>query len=131
MLGEYELPRKDVEPITGDHDYMVKLHITKESLLNELQAIIGIHSDDGFVSYKNTLAFSQAFDSIVDKLEVVWSSGDKEYAVDIATEILKQLHKLETDDDTFPLDEAENVCITVDPNRTNQAFIDLLENWWD
>ncbi len=131
MLGEYELFRKDVEPEIGEHDYLVKLHITKKSLLDELQVITNIHSVNGFVPYQNTLAFSHAFDSIVDKLDVVWNSGDKEYAVDIAIEILNQLHELETDDDAFPIDVADIVCNIVDPNRTNQAFNDLLQNWWD
>lgn len=97
------------DPLLGEHEYLIPTYITKESLLEEFEEALAIHSDRGFVSYKNTIAFEDVFYKINDKLHVIDQARNRDYAQEIGRELAKRLYVIETDDDYFPFNLIELV----------------------
>ena len=97
--------------------------------MEELKTVINTCSDRGFVSYKQVPAFDRMFFETAKKLQVVSDAGDGDYARRIAVELLRQLKKLETDDDQFPWYEAECICRAVDPYGTDEDICREMESW--
>ena len=67
-----------------------------------LTELINVVSDNGFVSYKDTLVFNHGFIPISDKVDYLYESGKHEEAVSLAEKMIYMLGALETDDDEFP-----------------------------
>jgi len=107
------------DPVLGEDEYLVPVHITKDSLINELQMLINTYGDGGFIGYKDVYAFDLAFEHVVRKLEVLMESGDRKKALEAGKEIVRILESVETDDDYFPYGDIEVVCKTIDPFRTD------------
>lgn len=96
------------EAILKEDEYLVPVRITKQSLIDELEFAINIHSNRGFISYKDTLAFDDAFYKITDKLEVLIHSEKKNDAIAAGREMVRRMTHIETDDDYFPVYNIEH-----------------------
>lgn len=101
----------------GEDEYLVPIPITKESVIHELNTLINICSDRGFIDNKHVLQFDHSFGNIIKKLEILMEACEREKALEIGKEIIKILSAIETDDDYFPDNDIEAVCRTVDPFR--------------
>lgn len=103
------------DPILKEDEYLVPVYITKTSLIGELKTAINSYSDRGFISYKDTLKFSEVFYKIIDKLEVLAHSEKRDKALEAGRDMVRIMKSIETDDDYFPIYEIERICRTVDP----------------
>jgi hypothetical protein len=103
------------DPILKEDEYLVPVYITKTSLIGELKTAINIYSDRGFISYKDTLKFSEVFYKIIDKLEVLAHSEKRDKALEAGRDMVRIMKSIETDDDYLPIYEIELICRTVDP----------------
>lgn len=103
------------DPILKEDEYLVPVYITKTSLIGELKTAINNYSDRGFISYKDTLKFSEVFYKIIDKLEVLAHSEKRDKALEAGRDMVRIMKSIETDDDYFPIYEIELICRTVDP----------------
>lgn len=119
------------EPILKADEYLMPVHITKQSLIDELEVAINIHGDRGFISYKATLAFDEAFYKIIDKLEVLYNSDKKEDALIAGRKMVQILAHTETDDDYFPRYNIELICKTVDPFGIDEELKQIVQEWED
>lgn len=119
------------EPILKADEYLMPVRITKQSLIDELEVAINIHGDGGFISYKDTLAFDEAFYKITDKLEVLSNSGKKEDALAAGRKMVQILAHTETDDDYFPRYNIEVICKIVDPFGIDEELKQIVQDWED
>lgn len=103
------------DPILKEDEYLVPVYITKTSLIGELKTAINNYSDRGFISYKDTLKFSEVFYKIIDKLKVLAHSEKRDKALEAGRDMVRIMKSIETDDDYFPIYEIELICRTVDP----------------
>lgn len=119
------------EPILKEDEYLMPVRITKQSLIDELEVAINIHGDRGFISYKDTLAFDEAFYKIIEKLEVFHNSDKKEDALAAGRKMVQILADTETDDDYFPRYNIEVICKTVDPFGIDEELKQIVQEWED
>ena len=117
------------EPILKEDEYLVPVRITKQSLIDELEAAINIYSDRGFISYKDTLAFDDAFYKITDKLEVLVQSEKKNDAIAAGREMVRRMAHVETDDDYFPVYNIELICRIIDPFGIDEELKEIVREW--
>lgn len=64
------------------------VHITRVSLIDELETALDIYGDRGFVSYKDMMEFEEAFYKITDKLEVLANSEKRDDALAAGREMV-------------------------------------------
>ena len=113
------------DPILKEDEYLVPVHITSQSLEDELVRTINIYSERGFLSYKEVMKFDEAFYKITDKLEVLAHSEKHEDAVKAAKNMIDLLKEMETDDDTFPAFDIDLICGIVDPYGTDEELVKI------
>lgn len=119
------------EPILKEDEYLVPVRITKQSLIEELEDVINIYSDSGFISYKDTLVFDDAFYKITDKLEVLVHSEKKEDAIAAGREMVRRMAHVETDDDYFLVNNIELICRIIDPFGIDAELKEIVQEWKD
>ena len=117
-------------PVLKEDEYLVPMYITRDSLIAELEIAINIYGDRGFVSYKDTLKFDEAFYKITDKLEVLAHSEKRDDALAAGREMVRILTQIETDDDHFPLPDIELICKIVDPFGTDEELEKLYRKYF-
>ena len=118
------------DPILKEDEYLVPVYITKESLTDEFQSVLNIYGDGGFVSYKDTMIFDEAFYKVTDKLKVLANSEKRADAIEAGKRILRILTHIETDDDYFPIYDIELVCKIVDPYETDAEIKAIVEEYF-
>ena len=116
-------------PVLKEDEYLVPMYITRDSLIAELEIAINIYGDRGFVSYKDTLKFDEAFYKITDKLEVLANSEKRADALAAGREMVRILTQIETDDDYFPIPDIQLVCKIVDPFGTDDELSELCKKY--
>ena len=89
------------EPLLGKDEYLVPVKITKAALLEELEYIIDVFSDNGFMDNKRISLFEAYFFKFIKKLDVFYENKRDE-AKAAGNEMIDMLEKIEHDDDFFP-----------------------------
>ena len=89
------------EPLLGKDEYLVPVKITKVTLLEELEYVINVFSDNGFMDHKCISLFEEYFFKYIKKLEVFYDNRHDE-AIEAGKEMIEMLEKIEHDDDFFP-----------------------------
>lgn len=125
---QYQI-RDESEPILKEDEYLIPVHITKQSLINELDIAINIHGDRGFISYKDTMTFDEAFYKITDKLDVLMHSEKREDAIAAGRKMVQMLANIDTDDDYFPVYNIELICKIIDPFGADKELEDIVRKW--
>lgn len=115
-------------PILKEEEYLVPVYITKASLIDELSRAVNIHSDSGFISYKDTAKFDETFYQIIQKLEILAHSRKRDDALDAGREMVRIIKEIETDDDYFPLYNIEAIRKIVDPYGDDDEMQRLCED---
>jgi len=116
------------EPLLSEHEYLVPVRITKDSLLGEFEKALALEGDNGFLRYDRVSAFDELFFPIVDKLKIIYDSRDRDYSKEIAKELIQRLTDIETDDDFFPFYEIKVICETVDPHGIDDEIWKYLKD---
>ena len=116
-------------PVLKEDEYLVPVHITRKSLIDELEAVLNIYGDRGFVSYKDMMEFEEAFYKITDKLEVLANSEKHDDALAAGRDMVRILSQIETDDDYFPIPDIELVCKIVDPFGIDEELTELCRKY--
>lgn len=120
--------RDGSDPLLGENEYLVPIKITEQDLMQELETALAVTTDrGGFLSYKNVSAFDEFFYKILDKLQILDDSMEREKAQRIARVIAKRLREVEHDDDWFPYGNIQMMCQIVDPYGTDEELKRLLE----
>ena len=132
LLGPYSgftIQYKIQDPsdsVLKEDEYLVPVYITKESLIDELERTLNIYGDRGFVSYKDTMKFDEAFNKVADKLEVLAHSEKRDDAIQTGKQMIRILLNIETDDDYFPVNNIQLICKIIDPFGTDEELADIL-----
>lgn len=92
------------EPLLGKDEYLMPIKVTVDELIEELEYIINVYSDNGFMDYKTIPLFDEYFYKYIDKLELFYENKRDE-AVVAGKKIIEMLEKIENDDDFFPTHE--------------------------
>ena len=92
------------EPLLGKDEYLMSVKITVDELIAELEYIINVYSDNGFMDYKTIPLFDEYFYKYIDKLELFYENKRDE-AVVAGKKIIEMLERIENDDDFFPINE--------------------------
>ena len=114
------------DPVLKEDEYLVPVYITRESLIEELERALNIYGDRGFISYKDTMKFDEAFYKVTNKLKVLANSEKRDDAIQAGKHMIRILLNVETDDDYFPIDEIQLICKIIDPFRTDEELADIL-----
>ena len=92
------------DPLLGKDEYLVPVKITSENLIEELEYIINVYSDRGFMDYKRVSLFEEYYFKFIHKLEVLYDNK-REEAVKAGKKMIEMLEQIEHDDDWFPITE--------------------------
>ena len=117
------------DPVLKEDEYLMPVRITKQSLVDELETAIAIQGDRGFISYKDTRAFDEAFYLIIKKLKVLADSGKREDALAAARQMARVMMALETDDDFFPEYNMECICKAADPHGLDEELAEIMREF--
>ena len=116
-------------PVLEEDKYLIPVYITKDSLLGELEEIINICSDRGFLPYKAVSSFDEAFGGIAERLEVFARSEKRDDAIEAGKNMIRALIQVETDDNYFPAPEIQLICSIIDPYDTDDELAEILRAW--
>ena len=114
------------DPVLKEDEYLVPVYITKESLIDELESVFNTYGDRGFVSYKDTMKFDEAFYKVTDKLKVLAHSEKRDDAINAGKQMIRMLLSVETDDDYFPVYDIQLICKIIDPFGTDEEIAEIL-----
>ena len=103
------------DPVLKEDEYLVPIYITKQSLIDEFERLLNIYGDRGFVSYKDTMKFDEAFYKVTNKLEVLAASEKRDDAIEAGKQMIRILRQIETDDDDFPACNIQLIREIIDP----------------
>ena len=88
-------------PLLGEDEYLVPVKITPEGLLEELECILNVFSNKGFMDYKRIPMFDEYFYKYITKLEVLYEYK-REEAKEVGKKMIEIFENIEHDDDYFP-----------------------------
>lgn len=80
-------------PLIGEDDYLLPVHITPETLLNELESAINIYSDNGYMDRKRVMMFNVFFLKYINKLKLLYSHHKNEANV-TGEKMIEMLRKI-------------------------------------
>ena len=95
------------EPLLGKDEYLMKVKLTKDELVEEFERIIDILSDNGFMSYKLIPIFNEFFFEFTKKLELFYDNK-REEAIEAGKAVIEILKNIQNDD-FFPEYEIETI----------------------
>ena len=119
------------EPVLKEDTYLVPTEISRDSLIEELETVIEIHGENGFISYKDTAVFDYAFFGIIHKLEVLKSAGKTDDALAAGKAMVSILSKVYSDDDSFPEHNMRIICDTVDPFEIHGELQQIMKAYYE
>lgn len=86
---------------SNDHVISVPIQIGIDTLPEELEMLLRVVSKGNFVSYKNLPVMELMISLLLDKLDLYYQHYPDEAKI-AASEMIRILHEIDTDDDVFP-----------------------------
>lgn len=98
---EFQIKDKTDE-VLGNNMALKPVSIDHDIVMEHFEKTLGWFLERDFLSYKRASSCEEAIFERIDELEMLFSYGDRDNAIDVAEKMKERLNSIDTDSDSFP-----------------------------